>query len=147
MTEHRKSTRLSSESFEGRATPGDAFDQELRAWASRPAQTPPREAAELLAKRLSEQAAAEAREEPRWGGLRLASAAALVLALVGGWWILGSKPGDPPLGEELPASVLQAEALHAEVTLDENVALIWLNAETPLYLTLTPPPVEKEPSS
>jgi hypothetical protein len=113
--------------------PSTSFDRELRSWASRPASTSPREATERLARRLEEEASPEPRRYP----FRLATAAALALALIGGWWALDGRRAEvrQELREELRIP-----------TLDENVALIWLNAETPLYLTLTPPPAAKEPS-
>lgn len=100
------------------------FDEALRRWAARPARTTPAEARERLARRLEDERPSNA---PRWGAL----AAALVVAVLGAWWLLPSS--SPP-----PAPVA-ATAVADLPLLDGSTALIYLDANTPLYISLTPP--------
>ena len=103
-----------------------ALDERIRRWALRTPRTPSREAARTVVARLR-----DARVPAR---RRLTAAAAiLALALLA---VLIRPDGvvDPP-GRE-PAR--DAPRLEAPL-LDETVALIWLDSETPLYLTLEVP--------
>jgi len=123
----RQRERLSRE-------PGD----ERRGWRAfedawrRAADRPPRLAGSAAARRVV------ARLEPpprRRAALRWAAAAGLAavlaLAVALGWW-------DSRRSESLlaPETVAAAEA---PLPLDDGVVLLWLDDETPLYLTLTPP--------
>lgn len=105
----------------------DRFDTLLREWAARPPRTPAPFAARRLAARLAGLAAGETRQPRRWAFSRLAGATAVLAVLAAGLW-LGSRP---PLRPPAPA---------APAPVDDGVVVFWLDAETPLYLTLNPPP-------
>jgi hypothetical protein len=118
--------RLSAASH--RADAGAEPEELRRAWrrlAERPPRLAPQEAARRVLARLEPRGAQAVR---RW-----AAAAALLLALAAGWWqaerwnTRRRTPTAPPA------------AAQAALPLDEGVVLLWLDDETPLYLTLTPP--------
>jgi hypothetical protein len=117
-----------------RHPPRTAAEERFRRWAARPPATPPEEAARRVVERL----------EPRrrslrslWAGwdaadLRWAAAAAVLAAaatVAGLLWSPGSTPG--PAASETPP-------------LEQGVVLLWLDSQTPLYMTLTPPPPAAE---
>jgi ferric-dicitrate binding protein FerR (iron transport regulator) len=111
--------------------PLDRFDEELRRWSRTPPETPAREAAEAVARRLEALAAPKARPvRPARPWLRAAAVlAAAMLAVVGALAFWFGHPAPPQPSPEPAASPLPE-------VLPENVALIWLDTETPLYLTL-----------
>lgn len=102
------------------------FDEMLHQWAQRPPETPADEAARLVMAKLQKRPA----RGWFWGKqLRFATAAAgLALLLVVGW-VTMPDPADISVSTQ-------------EVTLpplSEDVVLLWLDDETPLYLTVAPP--------
>lgn len=107
----------------------DRFHRAFREWAARPPRTPAPFAARRLAQRLAGLSGETARQPRRWALSRLAGAAAVLAVLAGGLW-LGSRP---PLIPRPPQS-------SAAAPVDDGVVVLWLDTETPLYLTLNPPP-------
>ena len=117
--------------------PMDRFDEEWKAWTSRRPEISPEEAGRRVLARLDEPhgwrrhwSRFTARAFPT-STLRWATAA-VVLAL--GVTILAphQRPEAPPptAGADVP-------------TLEEGVVLIWLDSQTPLYMTWDPPHAEK----
>lgn len=110
----------------------DRFDEAFKSWAEQPASTPGDEAAQHVVARLPE------RRGLRWfagSQLRLAAAAAgLALVLVVGWATRPQSPDPVALAQEVSLPLLQ-----------ENVVLLWLDDQTPLYLTLAPPATKGGP--
>lgn len=105
----------------------DRFDQDFRQWASRPPDTLPEEAARRVLARLSE---GPIRGWVWQRPIRLASATVgLILILMVGW-LSGPRRSQVPSatdgGINLPP-------------LPDDVVLLWLDDETPLYLTVAPP--------
>ena len=101
------------------------FESALKKWGRRGPKTPPEAAARRVLAQLPER---EKSSRDRWRPFLLPAAALLVLAL--GYGILQRNGQTPPETVRLAAP---------PVTLDENTALIWLDAETPLYMTLAAP--------
>ena len=105
------------------------FDEALRDWAGAEPRTPAGQAAQQVMARLPEP------RSQRWhtsSWLPLASAAAgLALMLVVGWALLP--------GTEVPSTPVPSAAEIALPPLQENVVLLWLDDQTPLYLTVAPP--------
>jgi hypothetical protein len=121
--------RLSAAS---RTTDAGAEPAELRRAWRRLAERPPKMAPEDAARRVLARIAP--RREPHGAGaVRWAAAAALLLALAAGWW-----QADRWSTQRRPPAAAPA-AVQAALPLDEGVVLLWLDDETPLYLTLTPP--------
>jgi hypothetical protein len=106
-------------------SPEDRFDEALRAWADRPPRLDSRAAARAVTSRLGERR----RQPPRlvW---TLATAAAVAVAAAG---VLVVRVTSPPLGPQQAGMVL------ATPTLTEGQILIWLDEETPLYMTYAAP--------
>lgn len=110
-------------------TPIEDFENRWKSWAERPPRTSPEAAARQVLARLDE---GERPTLPRVGlpHMRwLAAAAAVLLAMAVGLFA----PSSPP-------------ARTAEVAappLDDGVVLIWLDSETPLYMSFAPPPAEE----
>lgn len=107
--------------------PKDSIDRAFKSWAERPPSTPPEQAAVRVVGQLTKQG--------RWSllvgsRLRFATvAAALMLAVVFGWVTL--RPVPPAAGPATKEVALPP--------LEENVILLWLDEQTPLYLTVAPP--------
>jgi len=105
----------------------DSFEQAFKRWAEHPPETPPDQAAARVVSQLTER-----RGISLLAGSRVrfaAAAAALTLVVVVGWVTL--QPESPAA---IPAT--------SEVVLpplEENVVLLWLDQQTPLYLTVAPP--------
>jgi hypothetical protein len=102
------------------------FDEAFKSWAERPPKTPSSDAARRVVASLP-----EPRSSWKLGGsgLRLATAAAgLALLLVVSWVSLPTPPD--------PSSPLHEVAIPP---LPDEVVLLWLDEETPLYLTVAPP--------
>jgi hypothetical protein len=108
------------------------FDEAFKAWASAEPDTPARKAARQVMARLPE------RRPQRWfadGWLPVASVAAgLALMLAVGWTLV-------PRAEMSEVSAVETLDL-ALPPLQENVVLLWLDEQTPLYLTVAPPATE-----
>ena len=100
--------------------PIDRFEDRWLAWARRPPRTAAGDAARKVLARL---------EPPRRVPAYRWLAAAAVALLAAGLWLSW-----PPV----PAPEV-AFGLDQGPPLGEGVALIWLDPETPLYMTLTPP--------
>jgi len=104
----------------------DRFDEALRVWADQAPQTPADEAARQVMSRLPE------RRRGGWfagSPLRLATAGAgLALLLMIGWATL----------PESPVRLFASEEM-ALPPLPDDVVLLWLDSETPLYLTVATP--------
>jgi ferric-dicitrate binding protein FerR (iron transport regulator) len=107
--------------------PVDRFERDLKAWAERP----PRVSPEQAGRRVIE----AARRRRRRGLTRrvlLAAAAVLAVALI------LDIHRDGPVPEESPtAAALEPRPLGA------GEVLIWLDAETPLYMTFEAPPAPR----
>lgn len=102
------------------------FDEAFRSWAERSPRIPAREAARQVVARLP---ARQKRERFSGNALRLAAAAAgLSLLLIVGWYTvpIPPDPSSTALDLDLPP-------------LSEDVVLLWLDDETPLYLTVARP--------
>ncbi len=99
------------------------FDRALRRWAARPPATPPREAAAQVAERL---AGSQRGSRSRW---LVAAAAVLAVAVAG----VELSRHESVREDEVPAAVSQTAA----VSLTGDEVLIWLDEETPLYMTLS----------
>ncbi len=106
------------------------FEKRWSLWALRPTQTSPDEAAQRLLDRLPDRIA-ERRLATSWRVLL--PAAALVILTIGAGILWRSYP--PPPTASRPS--------HSSIALDESTALIWLDPETPLYLTLTEPEAKR----
>lgn len=108
-----------------RHDPLEEFEQAMRRWADRPPRTLPGEAVQQIRQQLGE-------AEPKKKFWMHWPVAALVLLTLAAALLWRSAP-DPPA----PAS--NQTQLASVPSLDENTLLIWLDAETPLYLALNPP--------
>ena len=106
--------------------PLEDFEKRWSLWAHRPPKTSPDEAANRLLARLPERIA-DRRFAKTWRTI-LPAAALVVLAI--GARILSKSYRSPPTTSTPSAS---------SIALDEGTALIWLDPETPLYLTLAAP--------
>jgi ferric-dicitrate binding protein FerR (iron transport regulator) len=98
-----------------------AFRQGWREAASRPPVLPPQEAARRVLAGID--------RAPRVASRR-ATAAVVLLALALGWWLAGNLP---------EATSTTPQVAEAALVLGDGVVLLWLDAETPLYMTLAPP--------
>ena len=109
--------------------PFERFDERFKAWAERPPRTSPEKAARQVLARL-DGSGRRGLPSPIW----LAAAAAVLLALAVG--LFAPRPPVPPRTAEAAAPPL-----------DGGVVLIWLDSETPLYMSFAPPPAaEGDPS-
>ena len=101
----------------------DPFDEALRAWAARPVRTPADRAARQVLARLPESRAVRTGFGPSW---RLATAGlGLALLLAVGWATLPAEPEPSPWLQDLSLPPVS-----------EDVVVLWLDDETPLYLTI-----------
>jgi len=105
------------------------FDKALKSWGARPPKTPADEASRQVMEQLSERQSDSWFAGSRW---RLASAALGLALVLGAGWLAILRPAGP----ESPAREI------ALPPLSEDVLLLWLDDETPLYLTVAPPAVE-----
>lgn len=105
----------------------ERFDAALRRWAERPAPPPP---AWPPPRSPAPSSRAGARHAAlRW---RLAAASLALVALAGAGFLLRPRSA-PPI--ETPAATTAAAPVAAVASADE-VLVLWLDSETPLYLTL-----------
>jgi hypothetical protein len=116
-------------------SPMDRLDEALRALAARPPAVTPAAAARGIAARIEGLGRRAPRLRPAW-----AWTAATVL-VAGGIAVLlrvGQPPpagSDPVVGAREPAGA----GLSLAGTLADGEVLIWLDAETPLYMSFAPP--------
>ena len=103
--------------------PETRFEDAWREWASRP----PRRTPAIAGQRVAATIRGRRRRRPAWL-MAVASMTALLIVVVAGTWLLHN--GEPPVmnGNRLAAPALG----HGEV-------LIWLDEETPLYMTFQSP--------
>ena len=115
-------------------SPIDRFENQWRHEAQRPPATPPGTAATRVRARI---VAAERRRR----ALRMAWATAAVVGMVMGalLWL----PTEPTATPGIPVAATAV----APPPLGEDVVLLWLDADTPLYLTLTPPTADRGDST
>ena len=116
--------------------PESRFSRDLKRWARRPPSLTPWQAAARIEDRLPKRPG----RGVAWG-LRLAAAAAMVGAM-GLWW-LARMPKPPASGSRSAAAVVGSVETPP---LSGDVAVFYLDADTPLYLTLAPPQTKKEPT-
>jgi hypothetical protein len=119
------------------------FERRWRRWGERPPRTHPETAARRVLTRLAEPA-----PRPGWRpaggwtslGARRLAVAALVLAAVGVWLLTAGLPG-PFTGPGPTVAPERAPGgpLPATPAMADGVVLMWLDAETPLYMTFAPP--------
>lgn len=95
------------------------LEEQWKRWARRPPATPADVAARRLVARLEEERRRQAVLPRRWGVLAAVGAALLAVVLA----VRGPDPAPAAGVVERPP-------------LKEGVVLIWLDSETPLYLTL-----------
>ena len=100
------------------------FEQALKAWAQRPPRRSPHEAARLVVEAVGR------RQRGRRALRTLLAVAALLLIAVG---VSLQRKGPAP--EATPAAVAPRPA----TPLGAGQALIWLDADTPLYMTFEAP--------
>lgn len=125
---------------ENHKNPLKEFEGRWKDWGKKAPGTAPEEAVRRIMARLPVRSR-------RWGTLDflparryLAAAAAVVFLVFGASYFWNDNPTalDAPVLTE--ASIEFGEDVaDAPVELGENVALIWLDPDTPLYLTLNPP--------
>lgn len=115
----------------------DRFDKSFEQWARRPSATPADEAANRLLRRLS----VDSKPRPV-ARLRFAAVAtAMVLGVLATRLLYVGPPASEPAFEDRSLGEL---AQIVPPPLPEGVALIWIDADTPLYLTVTPPQVSDQ---
>ena len=133
--------------------PVRSFESALATWGGRPPQTPAPVAMRRLSRRLAESSAGGAAERPNGGevatspvrGLalaRLTAAAAVVLLAVGSWLLIPVANLPIPVPRSTEPLAAGVRPLPAPVV-DDSVLVLDLDADTTLYLTLSPPRAEK----
>lgn len=116
--------------------PRDRFDQELRRWAEQPPRTPPAAAARQVLSRLDRPRRATRRPVL---ALALTLATVLTLALGFGWWARqATAPAEPPTAGVAAVTATAIGEATLPPPLSDDVVLLWLDPETPLYLSLQP---------
>ena len=105
------------------------FEEVWKRWSARPPRLSAEEAAALVASRIRQR---PVRRQPNW---YLAAAAVVLLALVGTVAIW--RPVRTPT-ESQPASQ------QASLPLGKGEVLIWIDEQTPLYMTFQAPEEEEE---
>ncbi len=113
--------------------PIDRFEKLFEDWASRAPATPPDEAARQVLRRLP--AAPSPRPVPWFRTVVTAAAALAVLVVSTRFYPRGTSPG--PVAQDTTMGLIEAPVV------PDGVALVWLDSGTPLYLTLTVPPMSK----
>ena len=105
----------------------NSFEKAFRRWAEFPPETPPKEAADRVVMQLPQRRSGSLLAGSR---LRFAAAGAALMLVVGVGWF--ARQPEPPASIPSPTEV-------ALPPLEEHVLLLWLDRETPLYLTVAPP--------
>lgn len=95
------------------------FAEELKRWSGRPTSYPPDEASRRLQARLA------APRHPLLRNPRIALVGMLVAAVLGGYWIRK---------DAVPVS--SGPGADASIVLRDDQLLLWLDEQTPLYLSL-----------
>lgn len=129
------------------ATRRSDFEERWRQWARRPPKTRPQTAAHRVLRRLAEPSPRPRRRSVGgWAspGVRRLVAAALVLAAVGLWLLTAGPPFPFPASDTDPhpgpgSEESPGRALAGAPAMADGVVLMWLDAETPLYMTFAPP--------
>lgn len=116
--------------------PMERFDDDLRAWSARPATRTPAAAARQIAARIEGGPAPRPRLHPAWAWTAAGLAAAVGIA--GLLRVGGAPPAAPP-------GLAPASPETAAGTLPDGQVLIWLDPETPLYMSFAPPAGERNP--
>ena len=106
--------------------PEERFDDAFKRWAERPPRLSPAEAAARMASLIRE---GQQRRQPRWAYAAAAAALFAVGALVFHWARLSTP-------HQTPKPVL---AVQEAAPLSEGEVLMWLDKDTPLYMTFQPP--------
>ena len=105
-----------------RPDPERDFEEKWRAWSGRP----PRKSAAFAAAEVKRRLRQGQTSDQRWR-IPVAAAAAITLC---GW--LGVRLLNPPKPAPVPAP---ADVAAAAAPLDDGQVLIWLDSDTPLYMT------------
>ncbi|MCH9647479.1 MAG: hypothetical protein K0U98_04520 [Deltaproteobacteria bacterium] len=112
--------------------PGEDWEDAWRVWLDRPPRKSPEQAARAVSDRLSSSKAPANRESWVWLWRPLVAVAALLIAVAAVWlWV--------PWKEQKPKVMAAANELSLP-SLGDDVLVIWLDSETPLYLTLASDP-------
>ncbi len=110
----------------------DRFDRQLEIWGSRPPSTTPAVASRRVLAALPEEGSGQ------WTSVRVVrwatAMATLVLLLVVSWAVRPDPTGTPVADSDLALPPLAGDVL-----------LLWLDDETPLYLTVAPPAMKGDP--
>jgi hypothetical protein len=114
--------------------PMDRFDRELREWAARPPALGPAAAGREVARRIA--GGVTAARPARWLRRDWAWVAAGLVAVVGVYGLLRSTARPAP-APQLAAGV--APLPPGGGPLPEGQVLIWLDSQTPLYMSFAPP--------
>ena len=113
------------------------FDDVFRAWADRPPPTAPAAAAQQVLERL------KARESVRRPGAfhLLAAAAVVALGIAGAYRLRAPGPAVPgaPVTAATAAVATTVTDAALAAPLNDGVVLLWIDSETPLYMTFQPP--------
>ncbi len=110
------------------------FEEQWKRWAKRPPGTPASQAARRLVARLDDAERRVVATPRRWA---LMAAAAVVVLAVG---LTFHEPPMPSGVDPVPAGTVVERP-----PLKEGVVLLWLNPDTPLYLTVRPPAPKGNP--
>lgn len=118
------------------------FEERWREWSHRPPRQDASQAAHRVMTRLDERSSVSSSERGFGSWTWRLAAAAAVLVLATGLWLL--LPGLPP-SISGPASQ-PPEGLETTETpvMGDGVVLMWLDADTPLYMTFAPPQGEPD---
>jgi hypothetical protein len=106
--------------------PEERFDAAFRKWTERPPRLSPGAAAARVASLIRER---RPRRQPRWALGAAAAALFAVVAVAIHWATLSTTPPVPPV----------VVAVQETPRLGEGEVLMWLDKDTPLYMTFQPP--------
>jgi hypothetical protein len=105
--------------------PEERFEKAFKKWAEKPPRVSPEAAAARMASLIR---ARQPRRQPRWAFAAAAAALFGVVAVAFHWARLSAPPAAPAV-----AIVQEAPPL------GEGEVLMWLDKDTPLYMTFQPP--------
>ena len=133
--------------------PMQRFDRSFRAWADRSPEMSAEEAAGQFLDRLSERDSQRSRADhahPGWHWANAIVAVALV-TVISLRFDIGLQPADPAASTDSSDSTNDSASASAPLEprpLPDGVVVMWLDSETPLYLTMNAPEVDHgDPSS